>query len=316
MIIFIFTVFCILNSEAMHISNVSVWEVRQFISALPVVSEGVTDSGEFSFLVIIIDERVEICNGVIVAQDKVLASYVCMKPEIYLTQKESVTKISILAGIRDTSAIADGKKPPVWRHAKEISCSSNSSDADLMLIRLNSNLKFTKRISSIQLPSEPFHGESTCLTVGFIFTATLRSIYQYKQDVQVYDSKKCRKDFPEISNSICSLTNDLDKWDCRVDDGRLALCDRTLTGFVKRTLSNNTNCTIGSPLILSDVGDYKEFLNKEVGLVQHDSDHEQKFHRILPRMSNFSKSGGRSNQTLKILINVNSILVILKLILI
>lgn len=69
------------------------------------------------------------------AQHKVLTSYIYMKPEVYLTQKEPVTKISILAGIHDTS-VTDVEEHRVWKHAIEISCSSNSSDADLVLIRV------------------------------------------------------------------------------------------------------------------------------------------------------------------------------------
>lgn len=37
--------------ETMHISNMSEWEIRQFINTLPSISEGAANPGAFEFLV-------------------------------------------------------------------------------------------------------------------------------------------------------------------------------------------------------------------------------------------------------------------------
>lgn len=83
---------------------------------------------------VILDERAELCNGVIVAYNLVLTSYICMKPEIYLSGKESVTKINVLVGIRDTSV--DEEIKPSWRQVAELSCNSNPPDAVVVLIKV------------------------------------------------------------------------------------------------------------------------------------------------------------------------------------
>ncbi|KAF2882602.1 hypothetical protein ILUMI_23570 [Ignelater luminosus] len=269
-IVFIFLF--IVNCEAIRMDNASLWETRQYVNSMPFISEvlslPVAPPGELPFLVIILDERVELCNGVIITHELVLTSYICMKPEIYLSGEVPVTNINVLIGIRDTSVIEEIR--PTWRQAKELSCNSNASNADVALIKLTEGLSLGGLVNHISVPVKPFNGTfKHCFMAGFVFTDYPGPVYQYSEITEVSNQDTCKEtlklnDSMKVAHSVCSTSMNPSRWKCRVDDSRMVFCDKTVIGFIKESTTRKCQNET-TTFIFSDIGSHYEFFKKYIG---------------------------------------------------
>nr|ADK39266.1 kallikrein-Cwar3 [Caribicus warreni] len=190
---------------------------------------------EHPWLVLFHDSTGPFCSGVLLDHNWVLTAAHCYERG-KMQMKLGVHNRNVLRGDEESRVSAAARCFPDRPGATQNSCEAFT--ADIMMVKLNSPVKYNKHISSLLLPSASVFVGAKCRVMGWGSNTVVRNtIVPHCVDLTILENRVCTAALPVLDMSdddLCAGDPKGCKDSCQGDSGGPLVCDGQLQGIVSR----------------------------------------------------------------------------------